>query len=73
MLASFASPAARRPLHPARWIAQVRSICQAPAKRRLARPVGWLTTHQLRDIGLPECLSDMVRLELHERFWENKR
>jgi uncharacterized protein YjiS (DUF1127 family) len=70
MFASFTTPAVATPRQPVRWIAHVRAVQQALALRRMERHIGTLSPHQLRDIGLPEALSDITRGRMHPQIKE---
>jgi uncharacterized protein YjiS (DUF1127 family) len=62
------------PLRRAGWLlAHLRSARYALAERRTARDIGKLSPHQLRDIGLPEALSELNPRSLLDWLREETR
>jgi uncharacterized protein YjiS (DUF1127 family) len=58
----------------AEWLrSQLSSIRSAVALRRTARDIGKLSPHQLRDIGLPESVSDLNLRSLLDWIREETR
>jgi hypothetical protein len=53
-----------------RWIARFCAICRMPTLYHPDRHIGRLSPHQLRDIGLPEILSDRARFHSYHRILE---
>lgn len=70
MPASLAIPVVRRPYLPELWIERLRAVFRMSAMRGPDRHISKLSPHQLRDIGLPETLSDMAHFHPHHRFLE---